>query len=496
MFEIQYRVQGKTLSEKMQSLLSEVIVRRELSAPSFCELVFHGSPDELNKVAESLTIETKLELSSLLDNALFFTGNVTEQNYKMFSPQEAGLKIVAHDVLDDMKRSQSVRSHVQVTVSDIAKDLAGKHGLSLDATETGPMRQRLIQFQQSDFDFLSKQAGNAGLYFQVDGAELQIISLKGFGEVREVVMGKDLHQADFKLNRNIFRKGVKVFAWNALKQESFTVDASKPRSGRSVSAAIKDSSELLLSNYLLESESEAEARVQAVHDYVKNQEIVFTGTVQGDVTLKPGIRLRLKNVATDFEGIYVLTKVRHCFNLNEGFVTMVSTELDEPGINSAGTAMTIADVTNLEDPDALGRIQVSMSAFDDSETSWMSVLVPGAGKNKGLIALPDIGDKVLVLFPGDDPAQGIVLGGLFGTEGMPDSGVDGNTVNRYTFVTPGGQKIQLDDAKNKVRIENGKGSFYEMTPDRVRLHAKAKLLIEAPGNSVVIKGSSIDFDKG
>ena len=496
MFEIQYRVQGKAISEKMQSLLAEVVVRRALSVPSFCELVFHGTPDELNKVAENLTIDTKLELLSLSDNVLFFTGNVTEQNYKMFSPQEGGLTIVAHDVLEEMKRSQSVRTHVQVTASDIARDLAARYGLSLDAKETGPMRQRLVQFQQSDFEFLSKQAGNAGLYFQVDGTELQLISLKGFGEVNEAVMGEDLHQADFKLNRNIFRKGVKIFAWDALKQETFTVDSSKARSGRRVSAAIKNSPELLLPNYVLESESEAEARVQAVHDYVKNQEIVFNGTVQGDVTLKPGVRFRIKNVAADFEGIYVLTKVRHCFNLNEGFVTMVSTELDEPGIRPAGTAMTIADVTNLEDPDALGRIQVSLSAFDDSETSWMSVLVPGAGKNKGLIALPDIGDKVLVLFPEDDPAQGIVLGGLFGTEGMPDSGVDGNTVNRYTFVTPGGQKIQLDDAKDKVRIENSKGSFFEMMPGRVRLHAEAKLLIEAPGNSVVIKGSSIDFDKG
>ncbi len=493
---IQYRVQGNNLSVEMQGLITGVTVSRAMSEPSCCELVFQGSPDELNDIAETLSPQNALEVESLSDGVIFFTGNITEQKYKMFSPQEARLKICAFDALEEMKKTQSVRAHVQVTVSDIAREIAGDHGLTLNAQESGPMRQRIIQYQQSDFDFLLQHASCAGLYFQVEGSELQLFSLEGHGTPLEYVLGEKLHQADFKLNRNVSRNGVKTFAWNALNQEKQDSNADSPRIGRKVSASVTDNSELILTNQIVENELEAEARAQAVLDYAKNEEIVFVGIVEGNVNLKPGIPICLKNVSKSFEGTYILTKVRHCINLRDGFVSKVSTALKQPKKPSGSAAVTIADVTNLDDPDGLGRVQVSMPAFGDSETSWMGVIVPGAGKNKGLIALPDIGDQVLVVFPEEDPAQGIILGGLFGTNGMPDTGIEGNAVERYTFVTPGGQKIQLDDAKDQIRVENSNGSYYEMAPGKVSIHAETNLLIEAPGNSITIKGSSIDFTRG
>lgn len=492
----QYRVQGINLSVEMQGLITEVIVSRALSEPSYCKLIFQGSPDELNDIAETLSPQNTLEVESLSDRVVFFIGKITEQKYKMFSPQEARLKICAFDALEEMKKTQSVRAHVQVTVGDIAQEIAGKHGLILDAQESGPMRQRIIQYQQSDFDFLLQHTSCAGLYFQVDGSDLQLFSLEGHGTPLEYVLGEKLHQADFKLNRNVFRNGVKTFAWDALNQEKQDADAGMPRIGRKVSASAADNSGLILTNQIVENESEAEARAQAVYDHAKNEEVVFGGIVEGNASLKPGMSVCLKNVAKSFEGTYILTKVRHCINLRKGFVSKVSTALKKPKQSSRSAAITIADVTNLDDPDGLGRVQVSMPAFGDSETSWMGVIVPGAGKNKGLIALPDIGDQVLVVFPEEDPAQGIILGGLFGTKGMPDTGIEGNAVKRYTFVTSGGQKIQLDDAKDQIRIENNKGSYYEMSPGKVSIHAETKLLIEAPGKSITIKGSSIDFIRG
>ena len=44
----------------------------------------------------------------------------------------------------------------------------------------------------------------------------------------------------------------------------------------------------------------------------------------------------------------------------------------------------------------------------------MEVLSVGAGSGKGLVACPDVDDQVLVLLLHGDPAQGIVLGGLYG----------------------------------------------------------------------------------
>ena len=56
--------------------------------------------------------------------------------------------------------------------------------------------------------------------------------------------------------------------------------------------------------------------------------------------------------------------------------------------------------------------------------------------------------------------------------------------------------IRLDDGKHSIRLENSSGSYYELTPQKVRVHAAADLEIEAPGQRVVIRGKNIDFEKG
>jgi hypothetical protein len=90
----------------------------------------------------------------------------------------------------------------------------------------------------------------------------------------------------------------------------------------------------------------------------------------------------------------------------------------------------------------------------------------------------------------------MVLGGLYGIQGMPDPGVEGTAVRRYTLLTPEGLKIQLDDAKRTIRLSDKKGSFFEIAPNKVRVHAAVDLDLEAPGRAIKIRGKSIDFQTG
>jgi phage baseplate assembly protein V len=192
----------------------------------------------------------------------------------------------------------------------------------------------------------------------------------------------------------------------------------------------------------------------------------------------------------------VLTTVTHTLDNRLGFVSEISTLPPTPHPRDKGAVVAPGEVTQIDDPDSLGRVKVSLPTYGDVETGWMGVVTPGAGAGKGFVTLPDVGDDVLVLFSHGDPARGVVLGGLYGTGGPPDSGIEGGAVRRYTLLTPGGQRVQLDDEGNKMRLENSDGSYVELAPGTVRLHAAADLEIEAPGKSVVIKGQTIDFRRG
>jgi phage baseplate assembly protein gpV len=205
--------------------------------------------------------------------------------------------------------------------------------------------------------------------------------------------------------------------------------------------------------------------------------------------------VEVRGVAAALAGSYVLTAVTHTCDARKGFVSQIDTTPPPSRARATGAAASLGVVTQLDDPERLGRVRVSLPAYGDLETDWLGVLAAGAGAGKGLVALPDVGDQVLVLFAHEDTAQGVVLGGLYGVAGPPDAGLEDGAVRRYTLLTPGGQRLRLDDDRQLVRIENSDGSYLELAPDRVRLHARRDLEIEAPGRAVVIRGQSIDFER-
>src|SRR5690606_5142355 len=124
-----------------------------------------------------------------------------------------------------------------------------------------------------------------------------------------------------------------------------------------------------------------------------------------------------------------------------------------------------------------------------------AVVCPGAGKGRGVVALPDVGDTVAVAYPHRDPANGVVLGSLFGTVAPPDPGVVGGRVRRWSLRTAGGQSVVLDDAAKTLRVENDEGSFMELGPGQARLHCETDLVIDAPGKSLTIRASSVEFER-
>jgi phage baseplate assembly protein gpV len=248
----------------------------------------------------------------------------------------------------------------------------------------------------------------------------------------------------------------------------------------------------------VQNDHQAEAVAQAELDARVAQEVTLWGVAEGDPHLQPGARVQVHGIATSLEGRYVLTAVDHTFDSTKGFISTISTAPLAPRPRTRSATAALGVVTDINDPEGFGRVRVELPTYNKVETDWLAVLTTGAGSGKGLLALPDVNDTVLVLFPQGDPAQGLILGGLYGVKTSPDWdwGIDSGSVRRYTFITPGGQRMQLDDAKQLIRLENSDGSYLELSPDKVAMSAQADLHIEAAGHAIVIKGQSIDFKRG
>jgi uncharacterized protein involved in type VI secretion and phage assembly len=351
------------------------------------------------------------------------------------------------------------------------------------------------------------------MYFNVRDRVLHLFTLEGMGEPVDLTLGQSLLEARVDVNSDGTCRQAIASGWNALEMETVEQSAQEPRVGRVVPAAsladarrVGGSGVRRLVQETLPNRQQARALAQAELDRRAAGEVTLWGVVEGHPSLQPGTPVRVHGLADAISGSYVLSLVTHTIDPHTGFLSEISTQPPQRrgGLSpqraaniAAAPVMAPAVVSRVDDPDRRGRVKVTFSTLENIESGWLHVLMSGAGSGKGLINLPDVGDPVLVLFSRDDPAQAVVLGGVFGATPFTgdDDGVADGRVRRYTLVTRGGQRIRLDDTHNSIRVEDSGGSYVELAPGSMKVHSAGRLEIEAPGQAVVIRGQTIDFEQ-
>jgi phage protein D/phage baseplate assembly protein gpV len=492
-------VDGARLRSDHLRMLGEIRVQQRLSMPALCELAFFESAGSIGgeppaQVGASVKVAVRGESDPL------FSGQATAVEYVYDSSHGREVRVRAYDLLHQLRKRQPVRAHVQVTLADLARQLVSDLGFSVEAAEPGPLCRRWIQYRQSDLDLLAELSDRYGLFFTLRGDVLHLTTLEGLGDAIPLTLGDSLFEARVELNADSSCRSVSAEGWDPFRVEKHAGLAETPRLGRELSedaspAKVGSDGKWTLVDEAVQSDGEAEALAQGELDRRVGQEAVLWGVARGNPNLRPGALVEVNGVAAPVSGRYVITYVIHTIDADQAFLSEFSTAPPLACSRPRATTAALGLVTRIDDPDHLGRVCLSLPTYGGVETDWLEVMANGAGAKKGLTVLPDVGDRVLVLFARGDPAQGIVLGGLYGAEGPPDAGVEATAVRRYTFLTRGGQRIRLDDTRGAIRFENSEGSHVELTPDKIVLHARGDIEIEAPGRSIQIRGKAINFER-
>lgn len=111
-------------------------------------------------------------------------------------------------------------------------------------------------------------------------------------------------------------------------------------------------------------------------------------------------------------------------------------------------------VTDLEDPQNLGRIRVKFPYLGDQLSDWARLVTPMAGKDRGMFFRPEVDDEVLVAFELGDVRRPYVLGSLWSTQDTPPPDDGQAKQNNWRFIkSRNGHIVKLDDTKGKEKIE-------------------------------------------
>ena len=117
-------------------------------------------------------------------------------------------------------------------------------------------------------------------------------------------------------------------------------------------------------------------------------------------------------------------------------------------------SLVIGVVSDLADPENLGRVRVRYPHLADEKSDWARLVSPMAGKERGFFMKPEVGDEVLIGFEHDDPRRPLFLGGMWSSADTPPPSDGSATDNDWRFIrSRSGHLIILDDKKGGERIE-------------------------------------------
>jgi uncharacterized protein involved in type VI secretion and phage assembly len=160
----------------------------------------------------------------------------------------------------------------------------------------------------------------------------------------------------------------------------------------------------------------------------------------------------------------------------------------------------IAIVTDNKDPSKLGRVKIKIPVLSETDTTtWVPIVMLGAGKNRGWFFIPEKDDEVLVLFEHGDMDRPLVVGALWnGKDKPPDKNPGGNP--RRVIKSRGGSKIIFDDDKNLLIVEDGAGKgriTMDAENNKITIEAiVGDVALQAPTGNIQIVANEVELKAG
>lgn len=158
-------------------------------------------------------------------------------------------------------------------------------------------------------------------------------------------------------------------------------------------------------------------------------------------------------------------------------------------------------VTDLVDPDGLGRVEVRfpwLGGDGDGVRAWATLLSPYADNDQGLQVLPEVGSQVVVGFEAGSLRRPYIVGAAWnGRESLPTEPEAAN--NLRVFRTRSGSLLEFDDTEGTVKVTLSTRSGHRLVmkdaPQEVSLEHQngCRITMTAAGQVRIDANASVDL---
>lgn len=169
-----------------------------------------------------------------------------------------------------------------------------------------------------------------------------------------------------------------------------------------------------------------------------------------------------------------------------------------PTMDSRIAGVVIATVSNIDDPDDLGRVKVKFPWMGENyQSDWASIAMPFAGDKTGFFFMPSVGDVVLVAFDHGDVNRPFIIGSLWNKKAKPPGTSQDAKDSIFRIRTKEGNEIIFNDEKNQanrlLEIKTGSGHCIILGSQKIEIkdkNGKNSICIDAQAGSVKMESSN------
>lgn len=243
----------------------------------------------------------------------------------------------AEDRLMDLRMTRRMKTYENMNDADIAREIAGQHGLSAQVDADGPTYDRVQQWNQSDLAFLRERARliRAEVWLQDDSLHFASRASRNGTELT-LVQGNHIVALSARADLAHQRTKVKVSGYDAQARDRIDEEAGEDAiqaevsGGRTGPAVLQRAFGERVSYRVREVPlTGGEARDFARAEMLRRARgfVAVHGVTRGSPDMIVGSRLRLERVGAPFEGDgYYVTHVCHTYDLQEGHRTRFQAE--------------------------------------------------------------------------------------------------------------------------------------------------------------------------
>jgi phage protein D/phage baseplate assembly protein gpV len=523
------KIGGQNVPQDFVDAMDEVVVDTSLHLPGMFTILLRDY--ELKWVDSSLldigkeveiSIKTGDELGGL--SGQLITGEITALEPDFSAEGETHLLVRGYDKSHRLHRDRKTRTFQQVSDSDLASRIANEVGLTPTVDTTSVTYPYVLQNNQTNMEFLLARAERIG--YQVYAADGKLHFKKGEasqGEGPEIAYKEALssfrprltaaHQANSVTVKGWDPKGKQAITGQATPSSSLNQGGMTQTGGAKTQGAFGSATEVVVALPVATAD-EANALATGLSNDIGREFVQAEGVCSGDPRVKAGWTIKITGLGTRFSGKYFVTSATHVLNA-DSFETSFTISGRQPNTishlldsgnghgQSRGLVQGVvpAMVTNLNDPDKLGRVKIKYAWLGEIESDWVRIAAPMAGAQRGFYYLPEVNDEVLVAFEHGDVHRPYIIGVLWNSQDKPPEGTadavgsDGK-VNQRVLKTRQGHLIILDDKQGEEQINVKSKSGHTVILDdksgseKITIRDKTgnnEMVIDSTANSMTIK---------